>query len=257
MSYVGHIQGDIYSHCWFYESARRALKYDGFGETCGGLTVITLTAFMLESYINLSCKMIFDISSRIEAILDGKLANEIIEKIEPMDKTLDFNERISHSYGFQSQLDLLILKISEQLKNKTRKDTFNKICLNSSFYDIDDQIRLSPKVKFIALSQTLYNDEEKIERDNEIFEKIFHLRNMLAHGRSEFSKKTVRISEDKVFSTQDIPTLQAKWQEECTLAKAEELFNRACEIVNFISNIAFSNDSPFRMPTQIATMSKG
>jgi hypothetical protein len=257
VSYVGSIEGDIYTHCWFYESARRALKAKNFGDTCGGITVIALTAFMVESYLNLSCKLIFDYKSRVSKVLDNNPDN-LIEKIDQTSEEFEFSERVAIAYGFQEQLNKLIDELSSVTFGQ-KKIKFKAICRTQPFYSIDDDIRFSPKAKFKALSETFYTDEQLKSTHQQLIDRLFSLRNQLAHGRSEFVKESVRVDSESLtkFSPEMIPILQADWQRECSLAKAHELFNSACELINILSKQAFNITTPFHMPTHMAALTKG
>lgn len=127
------------------------------------------------------------------------------------------------------------------------------------FYELDDRLRFSPKTKFSALSDALYVDENKKEEHRELIERLFALRNSLAHGRSEFVKNSVLIEsdDDARFSSESIPPLQASWQEQCSVENAKKTFDDSCEIINFLSLSAFNDKHPFKMPTQIGVFSKG
>ncbi|MDP2716884.1 hypothetical protein [Rheinheimera sp.] len=258
MSYSGHLQGDIHSHCWFYESVRRSFEYDGYGETCGGITAISLTAFMLESYFNLSCKQIFDSKSKVEKLLDSPPDN-LFEQLDlKTERSTDIYEKLAIAYGFKSQSENLITALCNQLYKK-KKERFTKLCKSKSFYDIDDEIRFSPKAKFAALSDVLYTEDAlKLEHDAMV-QRIFDIRNSLAHGRSEFVKQSFTIisSNNDAFSSEMVPPLQASWQANCSLENAKCLFDKACEVITFISTRAFDDDMPFVMPTQIGAFTPG
>ena len=47
MSFQGFMEGDINSHCWFQESVCKVIYYGRFDDTCGGIIVLTQTAFMV------------------------------------------------------------------------------------------------------------------------------------------------------------------------------------------------------------------
>ena len=258
MSYIGSIEGDIYSHCWFHESAQRALNADNFGDTCGGITVIALTAFMVESYLNLSCSLTFDCQSRIEDVKGGDPLN-LIKKVDQVSKEFDLDERIAIAFGFRQQLDSLISELESVIFGK-KKARFTVLCRTQSFYAIDDDIRFSPKAKFKALSEALYTDEEVKHTHQQLIERLFSLRNQLAHGRSEYVKTSLITTSSSLktsFSPEMIPPLEANWQRECSLHKAHELFDLSCNLIELISKLAFNNDHPFRMPTQMAAVSLG
>ena len=127
------------------------------------------------------------------------------------------------------------------------------------FYEIDDEIRFSPKAKFLALSEALYEDEVTKKEHRELIEELFNLRNLLAHGRTEFVKSSFSNigSDNSNFSSDIVPALQASWQESCTLKNAKKVFDDSCEIINFLSLSAFKNKYPFRMPTQIGAFTQG
>ncbi|MBB1315943.1 hypothetical protein [Aliivibrio sp. SR45-2] len=258
MSYVGSMEGDIYSHCWFYESARRSFEYEGYGDTCGGITGIALTAFMVESYLNLSCKLIFDWHTRSNKILDHP-PKDLYELIDKVPKSSNIHERVAIAYGYKEQFYSLI-KEFELTLNGRKKETFNKINKMKSFYEIDDKLRFSPKVKFKALSEMLYIDVEMKNEHQKLIERLFTLRNTLAHGRSEFVKRAVIIESENAeskFSSATIPSVKANWQIDCTSENAKVMFNEACNVIKLLSLLAFDNEYPFMMPTQIGAFSKG
>lgn len=258
MSFSGHLSGDIYSHCWFYESARRSFQFEGYGNTCGGITAVALTAFMVESYLNLSCKLIFDLQTRVDDVLDSPPSDffDVIDKKTV--KGTDINDKIAIAYGFKEQLNKLISAFNGNLFGRKKAD-FTRLCIEKSFHEIDDKLRLSPKAKFFALSETLYVDDKKKKDHRELIERLFTLRNSLAHGRSEFVKSSVSFESDDntSFSSESIPPLQASWQEQCSIENAKKSFDDSCKIINFLSLSAFNDKHPFRMPTQIGAFSKG
>jgi|TARA_R110001583_G_scaffold186093_2_gene346635 hypothetical protein len=254
LSYSGHIEGSIYSHCWFYESARRSFEHDGYGDICGGITAIALTAFMVESYLNFSCEKIFNPFSRADELLSSPPPgfHEIIS-----DKSLhgiDPHERVAIAYGFNEQKETLIKAFDEQI-SKSKKNKFKKLCNDKSFYEIDDELRFSPYAKFYALSETLYNDGVFKKNHRDLIKYLFSIRNTLAHGRSEYVKKTFSYkgSESVALSSELVPPLQADWQEKCSIENAKKHFIKSCEVINLISFNAFKDESPFQMPTQIGS----
>lgn len=258
LSFSGHLSGDIYSHCWFYESTRRSFQFEGYGNTCGGITAVALTAFMVESYLNLSCKLIFDLKARVNEVLDSPPSDffEVIDKKTV--KGTHINDKVAIAYGFKEQLDNLTSVFNDNLYGRKKAD-FSRLCGEKSFYEIDDKLRFSPKAKFFALSEVLYVDDTKKKEHRKLIERLFTLRNSLAHGRSEFVKSSVLVESDdnSSFSSESIPPLQASWQEQCTIENAKKAFDDSCEIINFLSLSAFNDKYPFRMPTQIGSFSKG
>jgi hypothetical protein len=258
LSLNSQIQGDIYSHCWFYESARRSFEYEGYGDTCGGITGIALTAFMLESYLNLCCKRIFDVESRVTEILDDS-PSEIFNVIDRItSEGMHINEKLSLAYGFKGQLDSL-KKALESTLDDIRRRKFIRLSVDKSFYEIDDKLRFSPKAKFFALSETLYDEDNLKKQHRDIVEELFNLRNSLAHGRSEFVQNSFSVTSPEILRmTPDlIPMLQAGWQEKCSLVNAKKAFSHSCEIILLLSSKAFKEEDPFRMPTQIGLITQG
>lgn len=258
LSLNGQIQGDIYSHCWFYESARHSFEYEGYGAICGGITGIALTAFMLESYLNLCCKRIFDVESRVTEILDDMPSDffNVIDEITP--EGLNINEKVSLAYGFKGQFDSLKRALESRLSG-SKREKFIHLSVDKSFYEIDDKLRFSPKAKFSALSETLYEDDNLKKQHRDIVEELFDLRNSLAHGRSEFVQNSFSVTSPEILRiTPDlIPMLQASWQEKCSLVNAKKAFSHSCEIILLLSSKAFQEENPFRMPTQIGSMTQG
>lgn len=257
MSFSGYLEGDIYSHCWFYESARRSFDHEGYGETCGGITAIALTAFMVESYLNLSCKLIFDVQSRASKILDHP-PSDFYELIDQTPKGTDIYERVAIAYGYKKQLKKLISALEAKVSGR-KKDKFTRLSAEKSFCEIDDAIRFSPRAKFDALAEALYDDELIKSEHRELIGELFRLRNSLAHGRSELVKNSFTVVSDtnSHFSPHLVPELQASWQEKCSQKNAHKLFNDSCEIIKFLSNLAFGNKYPFRMPTQVGAFTQG
>lgn len=132
LSFSGHLSGDIYSHCWFYESTRRSFQFEGYGNTCGGITAIVLTAFMVESYLNLSCKLIFDLQARVDEVLDYP-PSDFIEVIDgKLSAGADINEKVAISYGFQDQLDKLTSAFNRNLFGK-KQAIFSRLCFEKNF----------------------------------------------------------------------------------------------------------------------------
>ncbi|PKG56338.1 hypothetical protein [Shewanella sp. GutDb-MelDb] len=258
MSYSGNLSGDIYSHCWFYESARRSFNYEDYGDTCGGITAIALTAFMVESYLNLSCKLIFDLQSRVTEILDDP-PSDFYDVIDGKSlKGMDINDRVAVAFGYQEQLDKLTSALEKKVFGRKKVD-FIQLCAKASFYEIDDKIRFSPKAKFFSLSEALYEDETTKAEHRELIEKLFNLRNTLAHGRSEFVTNAILITnvDDSCFASNTVPPLKASWQVECSLENAKKVFDDSCEIIQLLSLSAFKHEHPFRMPTQIGAFTRG
>lgn len=258
MSFNGHLSGDIYSHFWFYESTKRSFQFEGYGNTCGGITAVALTAFMVESYLNLSCKLIFDLQTRVKKVLDSPPSDffEVID--EKSVNGTNINEKVAIAYGFREQLDNLICVLSQNLVAR-KKAEFARLYGEKSFYEIDDKLRFSPKAKFFALSEVLYADDSKKKGHRKIIERLFNLRNSLAHGRSEFvaSSFLIKTDDNSSFSSESIPPLQASWQTQCSIENAKKVFEDSCEIIKFLSLSAFNDKYPFRMPTQIGAFSKG
>ncbi|MDB2387352.1 hypothetical protein N9W21_08445 [Shewanella sp.] len=258
MSFSGHLSGDIYSHYWFYESTRRSFQFEGYGNTCGGITAVALTAFMVESYLNLSCKLIFDLQARVNEVLYSP-PSDFFEVIgEKPVKGTHIDDKVAIAYGFKKQLDNLIDVFDDNLFGLKKTD-FTRLCREKSFYEIDDKLRFSPKAKFFALSEVLYSDDNKKKEHRKLIERLFNLRNSLAHGRSEFVSSSVLIEADdnSSFSSESIPSLQASWQEQCSIENAKKAFDDSCEIIKFLSLSAFNDKYPFRMPTQVGAFSKG
>ncbi|MGE6460694.1 hypothetical protein ACQKC7_02735 [Pseudoalteromonas tetraodonis] len=258
MSFSGHLSGDIYSHCWFYESTRRSFQFEGYGNVCGGITAVALTAFMVESYLNLSCKLIFDLQARVNEVLDSS-PSDFFDAIDDKSvKGIHINDKVAIAYGFKEQLDNLIGVFNDNLFGRKKVD-FSRLCVGKSFYEIDDKIRFSPKAKFFALSEVLYADDTKKKEHRKLIEHLFNLRNSLAHGRSEFVSSSVWIEADdnSSFSSESIPPLKASWQEQCSIVNAKKVFDDSCEIIKFLSLSAFNDKYPFRMPTQIGAFLKG
>ncbi|MCC5903756.1 MAG: hypothetical protein JJT87_17715 [Halomonas sp.] len=257
MSFSGYLEGDIYSHCWFYESARRSFEHEGYGETCGGITAISLTAFMVESYLNLCCKLIFDVQSRVSKVLDHP-PSDFLKLIDQTPKGIDIHDRVSIAYGYKEQLEKLTNALEAKVSGR-KKDDFIRFRAEKSFYEIDDSIRFSPRAKFDALTEALYEDECIEKEHRELIGELFKLRNSLAHGRSELVKSSFTVVRDthSNFSSDLVPVLQASWQEKCSQKNAYKLFNDSCEVIKFLSNSAFGNKYPFRMPTQVGTFTQG
>ncbi|HFG1559967.1 TPA: hypothetical protein ACGFX1_003474 [Vibrio cholerae] len=257
LSFSGYLEGDIYSHCWFYESARRSFEHEGYGETCGGITAISLTAFMVESYLNLCCKLIFDARSRASKVLDHP-PSDFFKLIEQTPKGIDIHERVAIAYGYKAQLEKLANALEAKVTGR-KKAKYIRLRSDKSFYEIDDAIRFSPRAKFDALTEALYEDERIKKAHRELIDELFKLRNSLAHGRSELVKSsfTVASDTDSSFSPDLVPALQASWQEKCSQKNAQKLFNNSCEVIEFLSNCAFGNRHPFRMPTQIGALTQG
>lgn len=257
MSFSGHLSGDIYSHYWFYESTKRSFQFEGYGNTCGGITAVALTAFMVESYLNLSCKLIFDLQARVDKVLDSPPSDffEVID--EETVKGTHINDKVAIAYGFKGQLDNLKSVFNDNLSGR-KKAKFARLCDEKSFYEIDDKLRFSPKAKFLALSEVVYVDDAKKKEHRKLIERLFILRNSLAHGRSEFVKSSVLIESDdnSSFSSESIPPLQASWQEQCTIENAKKAFDDSCEIIKFLSLSTFNDKYPFKMPIQIGSFSK-
>lgn len=256
MSFSGYLEGDIYSHCWFYESARRSFEHEGYGDTCGGITAISLTAFMVESYLNLCCKLIFDVHSRASKVLDHP-PPDFFKLMEQTPKGTDIHERVAIAYGYKEQLDKLTSALESKVSGR-KKDKFTRLCADKSFYEIDDSIRFSPRAKFDALTEALYEDESIKKEHRELVGELFKLRNSLAHGRSELVKSSFTVVSDahSNFSSDLVPALQASWQGKCSQKNAHKLFNYSSEVIKFLSNCAFGNKHPFRMPTQVGAFTK-
>jgi len=257
LSFSGHLSGDIYSHCWFYESTRRSFQFEGYGNTCGGITGIALTAFMVESYLNLSCKLIFDIQTRVNQVLDSPPSDFFRVIDEKSDMGAHINDKVAIAYGFKEQLDNLISVFNDNLFGRKKVD-FARLCTGNSFYEIDDKLRFSPKLKFFSLSEILYVDDNKKKEHRELIEHLFTVRNSLAHGRSEFVKSPVlvELDDNTNFSSESIPPLQASWQEQCSIGNAKKIFDDSCGIIKCLSMSAFNEKYPFRMPTQTGAFSK-
>ncbi|MBL0544621.1 hypothetical protein JD507_05200 [Aeromonas jandaei] len=260
MSYVGRSEGNILSHCWFYESARRSILNEELGEICGGITVLTLTAFMVESYINYCCESVFDIKTRVNEVLDDD-GNEVFERIDNLPKDLNLEERVAIGYGFKGQFDELVSNLSGKLHGN-KKAKFEKLLANESsehitFNSIDDEFRFSPIAKFDAVSRVIYTDEISRLKHLEIVKNLFKSRNLLAHGKSEFCTQEFRISSDKPLEPKHIPLLKSSWQEQCSLRNAKEIHELSCDIIRYISKQAFKNSRPFSMPCQLTAVTMG
>ncbi|MCO4198538.1 hypothetical protein M2R28_02400 [Aeromonas hydrophila] len=260
MSYVGRSKGNILSHCWFYESARRSLLNEELGEICGGITVLTLTAFMVEIYINYCCESIFDIQTRVNEVLDDG-SNDLFERVDNLPKDLGLEERVAIGYGFKEQSNELVLNLSGKLHGN-KKAKFERLLAEQTsdkvtFNYLDDELRFSPIAKFDAVSKVIYTNETSRLTHFEIVKKLFKSRNLLAHGKSEFCTQEFRISSDKPLEPKHIPLLKASWQEQCSLRNAKELHELCCEIICYISKQAFENSRPFSMPCQLTTVTMG
>ena len=110
---------------------------------------MALTAFMVESYLNLSCKLIFDLQARVDEVLDSPPSDffEVID--EKSVKGTHINDKVAIAYGFKEQLDNLIGVFNDNLSGR-KKAKFARLCDKKSFYEIDDKLRFSPKAKFFA-----------------------------------------------------------------------------------------------------------
>ncbi|EJX1092906.1 TPA: hypothetical protein I7787_21140 [Vibrio vulnificus] len=260
MSYVGRSEGNILSHCWFYESARRSILNEELGEICGGITVLTLTAFMVESYLNYCCESIFDIQTRVNEVLDD-CGNEVFETVDKLPKELDFEARVAIGYGFKGQFDELVSNLSEKLhgykKAKFEKLLGDELSNKVTFNNLDDELRFSPIAKFDAISRVIYADEALRLEHFEIVKNLFKSRNLLAHGKSEFCTQEFRISSDEPLEPKHIPVLKASWQEQCSLSNAKGFHELCCGIIRYISKQAFDNSRPFSMPCQLTAVTMG
>lgn len=252
MSYQGFMKGDINSHCWFHESVCKAISYDGFGDTCGGIIVLTQTAFMVEAYLNYACKTVFDWEARVEKKLDDH-DHELFKKVGEFKTEIDFNKRVALTFGYLPIFEELSSLFKSKLTGERLKK-YKKLLGESSFYKIDNELRFSPKLKFNLLSKMVYKNEDSKTKAISCVTELFDIRNMLAHGTSEFRRTKVVIKSDSVDadlpSLKDIPNAKAPWQEQCSLANSKDLFSKACVIIETISAKLFQNDKPFRHPTQ-------
>ncbi|QBF82764.1 hypothetical protein EXU30_08730 [Shewanella maritima] len=259
MSFQGFMEGDINSHCWFHESVCKAISYDGFGDTCGGIIVLTQTAFMVEAYLNYACKTVFDWQTRASKKFD-RHDDDLFKKVDKFKAEADFNKRVALAFGYFPMFEELSSLFESNLTGK-RINKYRKLLGNSSFYAIDSELRFSPKLKFNLLSEMVFkNEDAKINAISCIAE-LFDIRNMLAHGTSEFSRTKVRVKSDSVDidlpSFKDIPNTKAAWQEQCSLENSKALFYKACVIIETISTELFQNDKPFRHPPQVGMVVHG
>ncbi|MGI2111816.1 hypothetical protein ACRN9C_20880 [Shewanella frigidimarina] len=259
MSFQGFMEGDINSHCWFHESVCKAISYDGFGDTCGGITVLTQTAFMVEAYLNYACKTVFDWQTRVNKKLDHH-DDELFKKVDEFKAEVDFNKRVALAFGYFPTFEELSSLFESKLTGK-RLNKYKKLLGKSSFYEIDNDLRFSPKLKFNLLSEMVYKNEDSRIKAISCVTELFDIRNMLAHGTSEFRRTKVIVKSNSVDthlpSFKDIPNAKTTWQEQCSLENSKALFSEACVIIETISTELFQNEKPFRHPTQVGMFVHG
>ncbi|MFA0110732.1 hypothetical protein AB4525_15065 [Vibrio breoganii] len=243
----GTSNGTVYAHAWFAASAKRALEAENFGDTCAGMTVVTLTAFMVESYFNYICSRLLNKSELIEAVLDSDLPLDVVAKLDDCEKKLGFEERVAKAYGIDERYELLannLIKFSHGQKSKQLAKCFEESGKDGAdFTEIDNKFRIPPIVKCKAILDTVSRDERKNNEFVNIVVRLFSARNSLAHGKTESVSNTFTIDDEEV-SPESCPSVIASWQESCSLEKAQSYYGTCTELVNYIGKLALDEEHP-------------
>lgn len=221
--------GTIYTYNYMYSNAYAISKEVGLTTYGKNIAVVTFSAFMLESYFNHVCQIIFDVSQRVDNALDS-LTNEDLLKMKALElPAIPFNEKVAIYKGYTKDFDILKKSLRKKVNSKHKKD-FDKIFSENakSGYDFeyfDRKYRFSPRLKCKAILKSLFSDEEY----QSIYEKVditFAIRDSLAHGRTQ-----------KVSGKADVNSLlTCHWQENCSSEQSTKIFEQATEIVKTVDH---------------------
>ncbi|MFM5630603.1 hypothetical protein ACK34T_00510 [Aeromonas veronii] len=242
----GSSNGTVYAHAWFAASAKRTLEADNFGDTCAGITVVTLTAFMVESYFNYVCSKLLNKSELIETVLDSNAPLDVVARRYDCGKNLSFEQRVANAYGIDERYELLVNNLIKFLHGEKSKKLTKYFEENgkdgADFTEIDNKFRIPPIVKCKAILDTVSRDEQKNHDFVNVVERLFSARNSLAHGKTENVSHTFTVDEE--VSPASCPSVIASWQESCSLEKAQSYYRTCTEIVNYIGKLALKEEHP-------------
>ncbi len=247
---------NTYAH--FHSSARLIAESKEIGGQPQGMILTSLTAFMMEAYLNHCCQYIYDYHSRVHEFLDGH-HKEILEILDATPKTEKFNDRIAVGTGYLNQFELLKTKLLSKYKKKNRGEP-NKL-LNpvegglNDFGAVDSSLRFAPLLKAKAVLLAIEESQESSTKKINVIQKLFKARDRLAHGKTE--KVGSNKTQVKVSSNRDIVIDKTQWQIDCLPELSKARFTETKEIIISIHEQLFKSEYPFlSMTTQLASISR-
>ncbi|TVO32146.1 hypothetical protein [Vibrio algivorus] len=250
----GRSKGTVYAHTYFSASVERTLSADNFGDQCAGLTSVALTAFMVESYLNYLCENIYLVEVRTSKYLDDNSQEDIVEvmqSMESVDKELPFNVRLAEVLGYKAQSDIMMKSLRKSVHKKQRESFDQDLLECREFNFIESKYKFSAQDKLKAVLKacdTSQSEYDKLLQENN---KLFYARNALAHGRTEYVDTTFKANDDL-----SVPTVNASWQEQCTLAKAKAMYKSSKELIDYLNEKFLFELQPLnRLSSQISAVS--
>jgi hypothetical protein len=248
----------VNTYAYFQQSARLIADSQEIGSEPQGIILTSLTAFMMEAYLNHCCQYLYDYQARVNEFLDENPKN-IIEILDATPKTDPFNTRIAVGTGYLEQYELLKEKLLSKFSKKSRGEPnklFNPVegGLNQ-FGDIDRRFRFSPSLKAKAVLLAIGENNESATKKINVIEKLFKARDRLAHGKTE--KLSSNKVQEEASSNRDIEVDKSQWQIDCTPELSKARLHETIEIIISIHEQLFKSNTPFlSLSSQFASIAK-
>lgn len=254
----GQSKGTVYAHAYFSASVERTLSADNFGVQCAGLTSIALTAFMIENYLNYLCGKIYDFESRATKYLDDNNQEEITKTLHLMksvSKDHPFNTRLAEVLGYREQTEIMLKSLRKSAHRKQRS-TFDQDLLDlKEFNVIEHEYKFSTRDKLKSVLKACNTTQTEYDKWMKVNNHLFDARNALAHGRTEYVVTSFDSSEE-LSVPESVPTVNASWQEQCSLEKATVMYKSSKELINYLNDSFLAEFQPLnRLSSQISAVS--
>lgn len=219
--------GNIYTYNYMYSNASAISEEIGLTTYGKGIAIVTFSAFMLESYFNHVCQVIFDVTQRVNDALDSLTHEDFIKMKELELSNLPLNEKIAIYRGYTDEFTTLKKCLRKKIYSKEKSFFDEAFSVNGGpehdFEFFDKKYHFPPRLKYKAILKSLFKNEEY----NSMYEKvdlIFKIRDSLAHGRTH-----------KVSGKVDLKSvLTCDWQDNCSPERSKEIFEQATEIVKSV-----------------------
>ena len=112
--------GNIYTYNYMHSNAYGVSEEIGLNTYGKGIAIVTFSAFMLESYFNHVCQVIFDVTQRVNDALDS-FTNEDCFKMKEFEiPNLPFNERVAMHKGYTDEFNILKKCLRKKIKSKDK-----------------------------------------------------------------------------------------------------------------------------------------
>lgn len=253
---TGRSKGTIYTHAYFSTSVERTLASDNFGDTCAGLTCVTLTAFMVESYLNYLCENIYDYECRVNTYLDNNKTDNIINMVSNCkNKDLYFKSRLAESLGYTYQAEIMIKSLSSNIKGKKKEQFENDLVANKNFSYFEREYKFQTSEKLKAVLKACQCEKSQYDRWLQEHNKLFRARHSLVHGKTENVNEEFEVIEGLEISDA-IQTVTASWQKTCSLNEAQKMYDLSKNLINYLNKQFLNELLPLsKLSTQISAVS--